>query len=385
MSNKVIRKCRWCGRNYSTMHGLIQVLTGVEKYCSTACEYEHNQIQNNQEEQHQSFEAEQHVHINVEHEEREKKDAKLNSFYFDQLNDIYNRSKNYTKGPSVSDIEGNSYDSIQIGNKLWLTSDLIVSKWRTGHRIPFKTTTVPTHFAECSHVLESYDELVPKSLSLNYSAEVLNKQEDLLGDGWKVPSKEDWMDLITMHGGNQTAGLFLFSGENYDTEDGYWDTWEIDDHDIQVPSAFTNCSKLSLIAIPDLAKYWAYDSVKNEKLLVISDDDRTIDGFRLEFENDPVIPMEQSSARIRLVKDLTDKNQPPRFQKANEKPVAQNIPNEKEKSEVLKLNELLQSGAISSGQYNSLKKELDLKRLNDLFESGAISHEQYSKLLNNLI
>ncbi|MDC1050965.1 FISUMP domain-containing protein, partial [Candidatus Marinimicrobia bacterium] len=104
--------------------------------------------------------------------------------------------------PTVTDIDGNVYSTIQIGNQNWMGENLKVTKYNNGDEIP-------TDFSgnEWSALTSSgyavYDENIYGNL---YNWWVTNDERDVCPVGYMVPSNQDFQELGEYLGGNDVAG-----------------------------------------------------------------------------------------------------------------------------------------------------------------------------------
>ena len=109
-------------------------------------------------------------------------------------------------GP-VTDIDGNKYPVIRIGDKLWLQKNLRVKRYRNGDAIPeipadaqWKTLTSG---AFCYYDnQESADSVYGKL----YNWHTVTDSRGLCPAGWHVAGNEDWEAMGTVLGGNSVAG-----------------------------------------------------------------------------------------------------------------------------------------------------------------------------------
>lgn len=114
----------------------------------------------------------------------------------------------------VTDIEGNHYDAVRIGNQVWMAKNLRVSSFNNG--MPITTglddatwsTTTDGAFAIYPYAditgLNSEEEVLEAYGALYnwYAVETSN----LCPMGWHVPSDEEWNILIEYVGGTSIAG-----------------------------------------------------------------------------------------------------------------------------------------------------------------------------------
>ena len=128
--------------------------------------------------------------------------------------------------PTVKDIDGNTYNTVQIGTQCWTKENLKVTKYNDGTTIPLdtsggisgngtgqtwgsRTTGARTVYANNNINLETYGYLY------NWYAVVDNK--GLCPSGWYVPSDGEWTTLTNYLGGESVAG-----GKIKTTGTTYW-------------------------------------------------------------------------------------------------------------------------------------------------------------------
>ena len=109
---------------------------------------------------------------------------------------------------TVTDIDGNTYNIVEIGKQFWTAENLNVSKYRNGDEIPevtarseWRTLTTGAwcyYNNEKNHFEKTYGKL--------YNWYALNDPRGLMPEGFKVPSNEEWATLIDYLGGEHDAG-----------------------------------------------------------------------------------------------------------------------------------------------------------------------------------
>lgn len=88
---------------------------------------------------------------------------------------------------TVQDIDGNIYETITIGDQIWMAENLNVSKWENGMENPYWIQSIS---GKLYYSKAFYEVLCPK--------------------GWHVSSKDDWEKLIRYLGGDlKTIGKQL--------------------------------------------------------------------------------------------------------------------------------------------------------------------------------
>lgn len=109
----------------------------------------------------------------------------------------------------VSDVEGNSYKTVKIGSKWWMSENLNVTKYRNGDDIG---TTTPSMLAipdeqdpKYQWVFDGMNELAP-ILGRLYTSYAMTDSRGLCPTGWHVATVADWDQLITHLGGESVAG-----------------------------------------------------------------------------------------------------------------------------------------------------------------------------------
>jgi uncharacterized protein (TIGR02145 family) len=121
---------------------------------------------------------------------------------------------------SVTDIDGNTYPTLTIGNQCWLKENLKTSKYADGSpiaNISDKTVWANTTSGAWCWYNDSakYEPIYGKL----YNWYTVNDSRKVCPAGWHVPSKTEWEELINAVGGsNVAAGHLKESGTTH------WDT-----------------------------------------------------------------------------------------------------------------------------------------------------------------
>ncbi len=108
---------------------------------------------------------------------------------------------------TVTDIDGNTYNTVQIGNQVWMSENLKTTRYRNGGLIP-NVTTDNTAWGNLTTGAWSY---YNNDVSNNAIYGKLYNWYTTLGDtlcptGWGVPTDAEWTTLTTYLGGEQVAG-----------------------------------------------------------------------------------------------------------------------------------------------------------------------------------
>jgi len=120
----------------------------------------------------------------------------------------------------MTDIDGHTYKTIRIGNQIWMAENLKVTHYKNGDIIPSNmndslwyslsmgaSANYPTH--------ENY----VNTFGLLYNWYTINNSRDLAPEGWHIPTYNEWLELIDLSGGLDSAGNTL-----KDSRSQYWTT-----------------------------------------------------------------------------------------------------------------------------------------------------------------
>jgi uncharacterized protein (TIGR02145 family) len=109
--------------------------------------------------------------------------------------------------PTVTDIDGNVYPIVKIGEQWWMAENLTVSRYLNGDQIPNVTdsnewadiiTGAWTNYENDP----TYDDVYGKL----YNWFTLDDTRGLCPTGWHIPSDEEWNQLVIYLGGADIAG-----------------------------------------------------------------------------------------------------------------------------------------------------------------------------------
>jgi uncharacterized protein (TIGR02145 family) len=111
-----------------------------------------------------------------------------------------------TIGP-VTDIDGNIYQTISIGNKVWMVENLKTTKYSNGDPIQLVTDVNLWGGIE-SGAYCNYDNNAINSNTYGhlYNRYAIKDTRGICPVGWRIPSVSDWEDLAYYLGGKDVAG-----------------------------------------------------------------------------------------------------------------------------------------------------------------------------------
>ncbi|MBR4537068.1 MAG: fibrobacter succinogenes major paralogous domain-containing protein [Bacteroidales bacterium] len=138
---------------------------------------------------------------------------------------------------AVSDIDGNSYDAVQIGNQVWMAENLRTTKYADGTTIPMGSTysyAEPYRYAPGSN--QSNEENMVNVASYGYlynrpavmhgaSSSAANPSgvQGICPNGWHVPSDAEWTELSNYM---KTQPAYMASGNADHLAKALAATWE---------------------------------------------------------------------------------------------------------------------------------------------------------------
>jgi uncharacterized protein (TIGR02145 family) len=97
---------------------------------------------------------------------------------------------------TVTDIDGNEYQTVKIGDQWWMAENLRVTHYKNGEEIPKVTEGQewPTLTTGAYTAYENdYTNILPYGLLYNWYA--VDDSQGICPEGWHVPSDEEWMAL----------------------------------------------------------------------------------------------------------------------------------------------------------------------------------------------
>ena len=107
---------------------------------------------------------------------------------------------------TLTDIDGNVYKTIKIGNQWWMAENLKVTRYRNGEPLPNITDNtewgITTTGAYCSYDNDNTNIIIYGFL---YNWYVIDDNRNIAPAGWHVPSDEEWKQLEMNLGMSRTA------------------------------------------------------------------------------------------------------------------------------------------------------------------------------------
>jgi len=131
----------------------------------------------------------------------------------------------------VTDVDGNSYNSVKIGNQVWMTENLKTTRYSDGSDIALVNTKnawtslvwsskAYCWFGDDISNKDKYGALYTWNAAMNganASSTIPSRVQGVCPTGWHLPSAGEWEELITFLGGSTIAG-----GKLKDTGETNW-------------------------------------------------------------------------------------------------------------------------------------------------------------------
>ena len=110
-----------------------------------------------------------------------------------------------TQPNSVTDIDGNVYQTVRIGDQVWMAENLKVTHYRNGEPIPERTSpSTWSSITEGAYCNYNNDAQYVATYGRLYNWYAINDVRKIAPEGWHVATEEDWQELETFLGMTQS-------------------------------------------------------------------------------------------------------------------------------------------------------------------------------------
>lgn len=141
-----------------------------------------------------------YVHDNEMNVDSFQKELTVNKLVIPPLQ--FNSDLNYG---TVSDCDGNTYKTINIGYQTWMAENLRTTKYNTGTSLEWITSQSELEgLTEGAYAYYNYDLGYSHVYGALYNITAI--ESGVCPEGWHVPSQNEWSVLITSLGGGNIAG-----------------------------------------------------------------------------------------------------------------------------------------------------------------------------------
>lgn len=110
---------------------------------------------------------------------------------------------------TMIDFDGNIYQTVQIGNQLWMKDNLRVTHYNNGEAIPQLQVSSLVKSKTGYYTDYELNKSWASTYGHLYNAYVLSDNRGICPKGWHIPTISDWELLISSLGGPVTAGVIL--------------------------------------------------------------------------------------------------------------------------------------------------------------------------------
>jgi uncharacterized protein (TIGR02145 family) len=125
---------------------------------------------------------------------------------------------------NVTDIDGNSYQTVIIGNQRWMVENLKVTHYRNGDEIPNITgNTQWNSVSTGAYCWESNDIKWKDAYGALYNWYTVTDSRELCPSGWHTPTISEWTILVDHLGGKFYAGAKMKSTRTEPDAHPRWD------------------------------------------------------------------------------------------------------------------------------------------------------------------
>ena len=116
---------------------------------------------------------------------------------------------------SVTDVDGNTYETVTIGTQVWMKENLKVSKYRNGDAIPTNlSNTAWQNTTNGAYAINDNNPLNDSIYGKLYNWYAVADPRGLCPAGWRTPSKNDWSKLIFALDNNSDTTCECYSSLN---------------------------------------------------------------------------------------------------------------------------------------------------------------------------
>jgi uncharacterized protein (TIGR02145 family) len=133
----------------------------------------------------------------------------------DVINVTISTSNSCGSNTTVTDIDGNVYQTVSIGTQCWMKENLKVSKYRNGDPIPTNLDNTSWQSTTSgAYAIYNNDAANNTTYGKLYNWYAVADSRNLCPTGWHVPTDAEWTTLENYLGGRPVAGGKLKSTSN---------------------------------------------------------------------------------------------------------------------------------------------------------------------------
>jgi len=122
--------------------------------------------------------------------------------------------------PNLADIDGNIYETVQIGDQLWMAENLKVTHYNNGDEISYPIDSFGGSYDEGQYSVYDNDPANADVYGNLYNWAVVGDDRGVCSEGFHVPSADEWT-ILTDYLGDDAGGKMKSTGTIEDG-DGLW-------------------------------------------------------------------------------------------------------------------------------------------------------------------
>ncbi len=123
---------------------------------------------------------------------------------------------------TITDIDGNVYEVVQIGDQIWMAENLKTTKYNDGTSIPLVTdNTQWSQLSTPAYAFYNNDAANKEIYGALYNWHAVDTGK-LCPTGWRVPNVDEWRQLIDYLGGSAVAGAGMKATGTIEAGTGLW-------------------------------------------------------------------------------------------------------------------------------------------------------------------
>ena len=108
---------------------------------------------------------------------------------------------------TVTDIDGNVYNTVTIGDQVWMAENLKVTHYRNGDAIPKVTDDSDwENLTSGAYCIYDNNDSNAVTYGFLYNWYAVNDSRNIAPAGWHIPTDEEWQTLVDYLGGSVVAG-----------------------------------------------------------------------------------------------------------------------------------------------------------------------------------
>ncbi len=112
----------------------------------------------------------------------------------------------FTTG-TVTDIDGNVYKTVKIGNQWWMAENLKVTHYRNSDPIPYVIVdSIWKNLTTAAYCNKEYQSDYLETYGCLYNWYAVNDARNIAPAGWHIPTDVEWQTLVDTLGGDYIAG-----------------------------------------------------------------------------------------------------------------------------------------------------------------------------------